>query len=145
MIPFSMSPSRIPGRPGVFRTEPAAGSAALIAAPLAWVTLTVGMVSGAATKLPPIVGGVGVAGGGGRRLAGRAARAGRMRGRARAHGHGAHDWAPEVRDADGRRPRADDHGPHRSVHARVRGRRPEPCAAGSHGANAHDGDVVLDA
>ncbi len=52
MIPFSKSPSRIPGRPGVLRTVPVAGSAALIAAPSAWVTLTVGIVSGAATKLP---------------------------------------------------------------------------------------------
>ncbi len=58
MIPVSKSPSRIPGCAGCLRTVPAAGSAALIAAPSAWVTLTVGIVSGAATKVPARIGGL---------------------------------------------------------------------------------------
>src|ERR671915_171592 len=59
MIPFSRSPSRMPGWLGCLRTVPDAGSAALIAAPSARVTLTAGTVGGASTKEPPRIGGGG--------------------------------------------------------------------------------------
>ena len=59
MIPFSKSPSRIPGWLGCLRTVPVVGPAviaALIASPSASVMLATGIVGGAAVIAPDRIG-----------------------------------------------------------------------------------------